>query len=86
MKKFSVPFGKEQVTFELPENQVAGVLVSHAHEYQAPKSETEFVADALAHPIDGPTLSELAKGKKHARLFPVTIHVQYQATLLCRSY
>ncbi len=81
MKKFSVPFGKEQVTFELPENQVAGVLVSHAHEYQAPKSETELVADALAHPIDSPTLSELAKGKKTCTIIssdhtrPVPSHI-----------
>lgn len=64
MQKFSVPFGKEKVMFELPENKVAGVLVSHAHEYQAPKSEVELVADALANPIGSPQLSELAKGKK----------------------
>ena len=46
-----LPFGKEKINFELPEEQVAGVLVSHAHEYKAPKSEAELVADALANPI-----------------------------------
>lgn len=46
MHTFSLPFGKEKIKFELPEEQVAGVLVSHAHEYKAPKSEAELVADA----------------------------------------
>lgn len=81
MQKFAVPFGKEKIKFELPDEQVAGVLVSHAHEYKAPKSEEELVADALANPIGSPKLSELAKGKKtcviissdHTR--PVPSHV-----------
>lgn len=29
MHTFSLPFGKEKIKFELPEEQVAGVLVSH---------------------------------------------------------
>ena len=47
MKNFSIPFGKEKITFSLPDEQVAGVLLSHAHEYKAPKSEAELVADAI---------------------------------------
>ena len=35
MHTFSLPFGKEKIKLELPEEQVAGVLVSHAHEYKA---------------------------------------------------
>ena len=81
MQKFAVPFGKEKINFELPDEQVAGVLVSHAHDYKAPKSEEELVADALANLIGSPKLSELAKGKKtcviissdHTR--PVPSHV-----------
>jgi len=42
MQNFSIPFGKGKVNFELPEEQVAGVLVSHAHEYKAPKSLTPW--------------------------------------------
>ena len=37
MHTFNLPFGKEKIKLELPEEQVAGVLVSHAHEYKAPK-------------------------------------------------
>ncbi|MCI6232578.1 MAG: nickel-dependent lactate racemase [Selenomonas sp.] len=81
MKSFSVPFGKEKIIFSLPDEDVAGVLVSHAHEYVAKKSEEELVADALAHPIGSPRLSELAKGKKTCTIIssdhtrPVPSHV-----------
>ena len=81
MKSFSIPFGKEKVTFSLPEEDVAGVLVSHAHEYTAKASEEELVAEALAHPIGSPRLSELAKGKKTCTIIssdhtrPVPSHV-----------
>lgn len=81
MAKFSIPFGKEKVNFELPDDQVAGVLLSHAHEYKAPKSEEELVADALANPIGSPKLSELAKGKKTCTIIssdhtrPVPSHI-----------
>ncbi|MCI7060380.1 MAG: nickel-dependent lactate racemase, partial [Megasphaera elsdenii] len=74
-------FGKEKIKLELPEEQVAGVLVSHAHEYKAPKSEAELVADALANPIGSPKLSDLAKGKKNCVIIssdhtrPVPSHV-----------
>lgn len=81
MHTFSLPFGKEKIKLELPEEQVAGVLVSHAHEYKAPKSEAELVADALANPIGSPKLSELAKGKKNCVIIssdhtrPVPSHI-----------
>lgn len=81
MHTFNLPFGKEKIKLELPEEQVAGVLISHAHEYKAPKSEAELVADALANPIGSPKLSDLAKGKKNCVIIssdhtrPVPSHV-----------
>lgn len=75
------PLAKKKIKLELPEEQVAGVLVSHAHEYKAPKSEAELVADALANPIGSPKLSELAKGKKNCVIIssdhtrPVPSHI-----------
>ncbi len=81
MHTFNLPFGKEKIKLELPEEQVAGVLVSHAHEYKAPKSEAELVADALANPIGSLKLSDLAKGKKNCVIIssdhtrPVPSHV-----------
>ena len=81
MHTFNLPFGKEKIKLELPEEQVAGVLVSHANEYKAPKSEAELVADALANPIGSPKLSELAKWKKNCVIIssdhtrPVPSHI-----------
>lgn len=81
MHTFNLPFGKEKIKLELPEEQVAGVLVSHTHEYKAPKSEAELVADALANPIGSPKLSDLAKGKKNCVIIssdhtrPVPSHI-----------
>lgn len=81
MQKFSLPYGKEKVEFELPDEVVAGVLVSRAHEYKAPKSEEELVHDALENPIGSPKLRDLAKGKKTCTIIssdhtrPVPSHV-----------
>ena len=81
MKKFELPFAKEKITFELPDEQVAGVLVSRAHEYKAPKSAADLVADALANPLGSQKLRELAKGKKTCTIIssdhtrPVPSHV-----------
>lgn len=63
MKKITLPFGQETLEISLPDERVAGILVSHAHEYKAAKTETELVSEALANPIGSPRLSELAKGK-----------------------
>ena len=73
MHTFNLPFGKEKIKLELPEEQVAGVLVSHAHEYKAPKSEAELVADALANPIGSPKRVIWPRGRRIASSFPVTI-------------
>ena len=61
MHTFSLPFGKEKIKFELPEEQVAGVLVSHAHEYKAPKSEAELVPDWQ------PEIKRIGKGEEELR-------------------
>ena len=72
---------RKRLLFLCQIEQVAGVLLSHAHEYKAPKSEAELVADALANPIGSPRLSELAKGKKTCTIIssdhtrPVPSHV-----------
>lgn len=81
MKTFSLPYGKEHCTLTVPDERLAGVLLSRAHEYKATKSEDELVADALANPIGSPKLSELTKGKKRCVIIssdhtrPVPSHV-----------
>jgi len=81
MTQFHLPYAKEGLQISIPDDRLAGVLLSRAHDYKAPKSEAELVADALANPIGSPKLSELAKGKKTCTIIssdhtrPVPSHV-----------
>ena len=65
MAKFKLPYYKEHVNVEIPDNKLAGVLVSKAEEYKVTKGENEIVRDALNNPIESESLSVLAKDKKH---------------------
>ncbi|PKM87748.1 MAG: lactate racemization operon protein LarA [Firmicutes bacterium HGW-Firmicutes-12] len=81
MVTISIPYGHGNLSLDLPETKLAGVLVSKAHDYKAEGTETEIVQKALDQPINSLPLSELAKGKKkvviissdHTR--PVPSHV-----------
>ncbi|WP_343209492.1 nickel-dependent lactate racemase [Anaerolentibacter hominis] len=64
MREFQLPYGKGYKTVELPEKRIAGVLVSHLHDYKPEHTQEELVAEALAHPIGSRALSELAEGKQ----------------------
>jgi nickel-dependent lactate racemase len=81
MVTISIPYGQGNLSLDLPETKLAGVLVSKAHDYKAEGTETEIVQKALDEPINSLPLSELVKGKKkvviissdHTR--PVPSHV-----------
>ncbi len=60
--KVKLPYGKEEIELELPEN--ADVLVSKAGQLKREKSQEELVQEALENPIGSARVSELAKGKK----------------------
>lgn len=63
MKTIRFPYGKKHLTLELPEERLSAVLISHLQEYNAEKSQTELVQNALESPIGTPRLCEMAKGK-----------------------
>lgn len=65
MKTIKLPYGKGYLDLNLPEERIAGILESHAHEFKPEKSEEEIVRDALENPIDSPRLRELVKDKKN---------------------
>ena len=65
MKKFLLPYGQTKLELNLPEERIAGILESHAHEFKAEKSESELVRDALENPVDSPRLKDLVVGKKN---------------------
>lgn len=63
MKTINLPYGKGKLTIEIPEERLAGILLSKAHDYQAKMEEEELVKDALLHPVGTPRLKELVRGK-----------------------
>ena len=64
MKQIKFPFGREELELEIDEERLQKVLVSRAHQFEAEKSESKIVKEALANPIGSQHLSELARGKK----------------------
>ncbi len=63
MPEIKLPYGKSGISIDIPQEKLAGTLVSRTHEYQAELSESELVKNALANPVDSPQLRELAEGK-----------------------
>lgn len=59
------PYGKEKISYDFNESELAGVLTSAIHDYVPILGEEELVKDALANPVGSAPLAELAKGKKN---------------------
>ncbi len=64
MKQIKFPFGRRELELQVEEDQLNGILLSQAHKFEADKSETEIVKEAMENPIASKRLSELALGKK----------------------
>lgn len=65
MSTIKLPFGKGKIDVTIPDERIAGVLVSKAHDFKADKSEEAIVKEALENPINSPRLCELVKGKNN---------------------
>ena len=65
MAHFDLPYAKTRLPLDLPDERVKAVLTSAAEEYVPAAGQSELVAAALAAPIGSPSVSELARGKKH---------------------
>lgn len=63
MKTIKLPYGKEYMEANIPEERLNAVLVSGMHEYRPKKSQEELVQEAIENPIGTPRLKEIAKGK-----------------------
>lgn len=63
MAVISFPYGREHVSFDLPDHRLVATLQSSLHNYVAEASQEDLVRDALAHPIGTPRLSVMAEGK-----------------------
>ncbi len=65
MARIALPYGKGCLTADIPDDRLAGVLVSRAHEYRSDKSEEGIVLAALENPVGSPRLRDLARGRKN---------------------
>lgn len=65
MAKLKLPYYKEYIEYDIPDERVAGILEPKIVVSNASLTEEEIVEDALNHPIGSLKLSELAINKKH---------------------
>jgi len=63
--KFDLPYNRSQITVEIDDQNVAGVLVSKVESYHPARSQQELVEDSLDHPIGSLRLEEVVPGKKN---------------------
>ncbi|MDR1732374.1 MAG: nickel-dependent lactate racemase [Synergistaceae bacterium] len=68
MPTVSFPFGKESLTYTIPDDRFKGELVSRMHSYRAAASQKELVDQALSNPAGTPPLSIMAEGKRNVVL------------------
>jgi nickel-dependent lactate racemase len=59
--KTSVPYGRSQINFEIPERNLLGVYPPRA--VPSVKDEPKAIRDSLLNPIDSPPLPDLAKDR-----------------------
>ena len=64
MPTISFPYGKDFLTYDIPDSRFRGELVSRIHHYKPEKSQEELVREALEHPVGTPALRAMAEGKK----------------------
>ena len=65
MKEILFPYGKDKLAHCFKEDELAGVLTSAIGEYTPEYDAQTLVRNALAAPVNAPSLAELAKGKKN---------------------
>ncbi|MEJ6952193.1 nickel-dependent lactate racemase [Natronospora cellulosivora (SeqCode)] len=61
--RVKLPYGKEKLICDLPDERVNSVLVSDVESYEIKRSEEDLVREALANPIASESLAELVQGK-----------------------
>ena len=63
-KTISLPYGTGEISAQVEESQLLGIVQSQLEEYEAEKSPEELLRQATENPIGTSRLEELAKGKK----------------------
>lgn len=63
MKKFNLPYGRETLEVNIPEERISAEMLSEMHYYKPEKSQEELVRDSLDNPIGSPKLWQMAENK-----------------------
>lgn len=64
MTTVRIPYGKSHMAINIPEERLAAILESRAHDYRPEAGEEQLVRKALENPIASSRLRDLAKGRK----------------------
>ncbi|EGT5523111.1 nickel-dependent lactate racemase [Clostridioides difficile] len=65
MVKLKVPYSKQGMILEIPDERFLGVLESKSDNYIEHKTQEEIVEESMNNPIGSNSLEELVKGKKN---------------------
>ena len=65
MAVVNIPYAKKTMEIVLPDERIAGILISKSHYYTPEAGEIDLVCNALAHPIHSPKLRDMAKDKQN---------------------
>jgi nickel-dependent lactate racemase len=65
MAMIKIPYNKRTVKLDIPDEHLAAVLQSKAHDYDPGLSQEEIVEKALDNPMGSKSLEELVEGKKN---------------------
>lgn len=63
MANIKLPYGKEFLEVEIPDERLNAILESDINKYKPELSEIDLVREALENPIGTPRLRDMAKGK-----------------------
>ena len=79
-----IPYGNTELTLELPDEQVAGVLNSNIGNLQSDQTEDDIVKAAMAKHLGSASLKELAKDKKTAVILTTVLNILSKGVRLLR--
>ncbi|MCB2296273.1 nickel-dependent lactate racemase [Clostridium tagluense] len=65
MTKIKIPYSKQFLEIEIPDNNLVAILESKAHAYKVEQTQQEIVSKALDNPIGSVKLEDLVKSVKN---------------------
>ena len=65
MATIKVPYSKQGMSINIPDENLQSILVSKSHDFKQTKSERTLVEESMDNPIGSDRLEDLAKGKEN---------------------